>query len=304
MTNNYFIADVFTRQPFNGAQIAVFPHAENLDDRQMQILARELNLSETVFVQPSTEQKNHRRIRIFSPTKEINFGGHPIIATTFVLAKSGELDLTQQHTTLTLEQNTGPIDSTITVREGSPHFVQFTQQVESTIDRFAPTTQELSELLSIPPEAIDDRTFGVRLVSAGFPYLIVPVFNYETVRQARFNYAAWAQSTAPQTAAQEILLFSGRNPHGDANFNARLLGPNIGVQDDPPVGSSMPAFAAYLASHEHIQQGTHSFAVDRGDDQSRRSVLNLEMDNLGKAQLTIRVGGEAVLVAQGQIETP
>jgi trans-2,3-dihydro-3-hydroxyanthranilate isomerase len=134
--------------------------------------------------------------------------------------------------------------------------------------------------------------------------LIVPVWNYETVRQAKFNSAAWSQSIAPQTAAQEILLFAPKTPFADSDFNARLLGPHIGIYDDPPIGSAMPAFASYLCSFEHTQKGTHVFAVDRGDAKSRRSVINLEMDNKGHEQLPLRVAGEAVLFAQGTIELP
>lgn len=303
LNNHYYIADVFTQEKFNGAQIAVFPKAENLNDKQMQQIARELNLSETVFVEPS-ENKTNRKVRIFSPQNEIDFAGHPIIATAYVLASCGELELTNGHNPLSLEQNIGSIDVSVTSDNGQPSFVQFSQQVSAVVDRFAPTDQELSELLSIDCKQIDTKKYSTRLVSCGFPYLIVPVFNYETVRNARFNYSAWSQSTAPQTAAQEILLFSEKNPHQDANFNARLLGPSIGIHEDPPVGSAMPAFASYLTSFEHTQEGTHTFAVDRGDDQSRRSVLNLEMDHKKGAPLTVRIGGEAVLVAEGRIATP
>ena len=77
--------------------------------------------------------------------------------------------------------------------------------------------------------------------------------------------SAWSQSIAPQTAAQEILLFSSKTPFLDADFNARLLGPRIGMHDDPPIGTAMPAFAAYLCSFEHTRKGTYTFAVDRGD---------------------------------------
>lgn len=304
MNNSYYIADVFTQEKFNGAQIAVFPKAENLSDSQMQLLARELNLSETVFVVSSSAKDSHFKTRIFSPQKEIDFAGHPIIATAYVLANSGELTLTDGHNPITLEQNSGSIEVNVTSDNGQPSFVQFSQQVSAVVDRFAPTDQELSDLLSIDCKQIDTKKYSSRLVSCGLPYLIVPVFNYETVRNARFNYSAWSQSTAPQTAAQEILLFSEKNTHKDANFNARLLGPSIGIHDDPPVGSAMPAFASYLASFDQTQEGTHTFAVDRGDDQSRRSVLNLEMDHKKRSPLTVRIGGEAVLVAQGNIATP
>jgi len=141
-------------------------------------------------------------------------------------------------------------------------------------------------------------------VSCGFPYLIVPVWNYESVRYAKFNAAAWSQSIAPQTAAQEILLFAPKSPFPDADFNARLFGPHISIHEDPPIGSAMPAFASYLCSFEHTQKGTHVFAVDRGDADSRRSVLNIEMDHKGQELLTLRVGGEAVLFAKGSIELP
>ena len=138
-------------------------------------------------------------------------------------------------------------------------------------------------------------------MSCGFPYLIVPVWNYESVRKARFNFTAWSQSVAPQTAAQEILLFAPKSPFPDADFNARLLGPRIGLFDDPPIGSAMPAFCAYLCSFDHTRKGTHTFAVNRGGANSRRSVINLEMDNKQEARLTVRIGGEAVLAGKGEI---
>jgi len=141
-------------------------------------------------------------------------------------------------------------------------------------------------------------------VSCGLPYLIVPVWQYESVRTAKFNAAAWSESNAPQTAAQEILLFSPKTPFADADFNVRLLGSRIGLHEDPPVGSAMPAFASYLCSFDFMQKGTYTFSVDRGDAYNRRSVLNLEMDHKGEDELTIRVGGAAVLVAEGVMTVP
>lgn len=84
----------------------------------------------------------------------------------------------------------------------------------------------------------------------------------------------------------------------------RLFGSRIGIHDDPPVGSAMPAFASYLCSFEFMQKGTYTFAVDRGDENTRRSVLNLEMDHKGDDLLTIRVGGNAVMVAEGIMNIP
>ncbi|WP_432741839.1 PhzF family phenazine biosynthesis protein [Methylobacter sp. G7] len=300
----YYIADVFTKQIFNGAQIAVFPHAEGLSQQQMQRVARELNLSETVFVFPSDKPITTRVMRIFSPQAEIDFAGHPIIAAAFVLASCGDIQLSAAITPMVFEQNTGPVKVNISVENDQPSFVQFTRKVTSIIDRFTPSDEELASFLSIQPSELDHKKYATRLVSCGVPYLVVPVWQYESVRAAKFNYAAWSQSSAPQTAAQEILLFSPKTPFADSDFNARLLGPRIGMHEDPPVGNAMPAFASYLCSFDFMKKGTYTFAVDRGDQNSRRSVLNLEMDHKGEYTLTIRVGGAAVMVAEGVMTIP
>ncbi|WP_150048216.1 MULTISPECIES: PhzF family phenazine biosynthesis protein [Methylomonas] len=304
MNYQYYIADVFTDRIFNGAQIAVFPAADGLDGDTMARIARELNLSETVFVSRLPDEANTWRMRIFSPFKEIDFAGHPVIATAYVLAESGELQLPKQLTHLVLRQNVGDIEANVTSRDGKPVFIQFSRSGDAIIDRFAPTDEELCQFLGLQISDLDHKKYSPRLVSCGMPYLIVPVWNYESVRKARFNYAAWSQSIAPQTAAQEILLFAPKSPNPDADFNARLFGPNISLYDDPPVGSAMPAFCHYLCSFEHTQKGTHTFSVERGEIKTRRSLLQLEMDNKQQERLMVRIGGRAVIFADGWIHLP
>jgi trans-2,3-dihydro-3-hydroxyanthranilate isomerase len=302
MKHQYYIADVFTRDVYNGAQIAVFPNADGLDDRTMQKIANELNLWETVFVfHPGGDL---RKLRMFSPKAEVDFAGHPIIAAAYVLGLCGDIRLDDPVTPVVFEQNAGQIEVNITAENGKPVFVQFTNKVSSIIDRFAPSDEELAAVLSIQQSDLDHIKYSARLVACGMPYLIVPVWKYDTVRKARFNYAAWSRSAAPQTAAQEILLFAPKTPYPDSDFNLRLLGPHIGHDDDPPVGAAVPAFASYLCSFDHTRKGTHTFAVDRGDAGSRRSLINIEMDHKGKAQLTLRVGGSAVIFAQGSVFLP
>ncbi len=304
MNYNYYIADIFTKEIFGGAQIAVFPNADGLSDENMQAIAKEFNLSETVFVTHSENieaNTNTRRMRIFSPLGEKDFAGHPIIATAYVLGACGDVDLSEPITPILFQQNSEDIEANVTAENGKPTFVQFSRQSSSSVDRFAPTDEELSSFLGLEQSELDHKKYSARLVSCGFPYLIVPVWNYDSVRHAKFSYSAWSESIAPQTAASEILLFAPKSPFNDADFNIRLLGPNIGIHDDPPVGTAMPAFAAYLCSFDITQKGTHVFAVDRGDAESRRSVLNLEMDNKGREMLTLRTGGTAVMFAEGKI---
>ncbi|PCJ31262.1 MAG: phenazine biosynthesis protein PhzF [Gammaproteobacteria bacterium] len=301
---DYYIADVFTHERFSGAQIAVFPHAEELNTKQMEVIAKEMNLSETVFISNIDNEQSRRRMRIFTPLSEIDFAGHPVIATAYVLAECKDIELSGAETELTLVQNSGDIDVTLSAENGQVSFVQFKRTVSPVIDRFTPSENELAEILSLDASDIDNTKYTARLVSCGFPYLIVSAKSYEAVRKAKFNYTAWAHSAAPQTAASEILLISPNTPYKDSDFNARLLGPNIGVHEDPPVGSAIPAFAAYLCSFRFTQQGTHSFAVDRGDDKKRRSVLNIEMDHKAQDELALRIGGQAVMVAEGKMHIP
>lgn len=301
MSQQYFIADVFTDKAFSGAQIAVFPQAESMDEDRMQLLARELNLTETVFVTKSDSAEVDYQMRIFTPLTEVKFAGHPIIATAYALVECGEIDTAQDAVKLIMRQPSGDVEVNITLQDGKVSLVQFSQKVSSVIDRFTPSDSELAEFLGLEVNDLDHKKYSTRLVSAGFPYLVVPVWRYESVRKAKFNFAAWSQSAAPQTAAQEILLFAPKSPYQDANFNARLLGPNIGPNDDPPVGTAMPAFASYLCSFDFTQLGTHTFAVDRGDLHNRRSVINIEMDHKAQSDLNLRIGGGAVLVAEGKM---
>ena len=304
MQYKYYIADVFTDKPFDGAQIAVFPNAEDLDQTQMQLLARELNLSETAFVFSPENGSSTRRMRIFTPLSEIDFAGHPIIAVGQVLASIGDIKLEDKYTSLKLEQNIGMITVNITHKDGKPELIQFSLETKPVVDRFVPKEEQIAEVLSLIEADIDTKKFNPLLVYSDQSYLIVPVKSYSAVRAAKFNFTAWSQSMAPACMANEILLFSTQTDISQSNFHARLLGPDIGIHEDPPIASAMSAFTGYLCAHDHIKQGTHTFVIDRGSLYKRKSVLNIEMDNKQEETLTIRVGGPAVITGEGTLFVP
>ncbi len=299
MNYNYYITDVFTNQAFNGAQVAVFPNAEGLDNSQMSLIARELNLTETVFLSKMENEENHFRMKTFSPSDEIGMTGHPIIAAAYTLGTCDRLSITDNHTPVIFHQNVSEVQANVTFIDNKPSFIQYSRTVTPTVDYYTPTETELSSFLGIDAAYIDNKKYSTRLVCCGTPYLVVPTFYYETLREAKFDFAAWSQSIAPQTAAQEILLVSPKTPSKDADFAVRLVGPNIAFNEDPPVGSSIPTLAAFLCSFDHMRKGTYTFSVQRGDEKMRRSIINLEMDHKGEDTLNLRVGGEAVMVAEG-----
>lgn len=317
MKYSYYTADVFTNQVFQGAQIAVFPKAESFSDKQMALIARELNLSETVFVARELSQRNQFRLRIFTPKGEIDFAGHPILATARALLEAGLIDCatdnsadsstnntnknTSKNTALIFQQNTGAINVNLTQKPGAPLFVQFSLIAHPIIDNYTPTEAELARLLGIEERDIDTRTFHTRLASIALPYLIVPLTSQRAVRKARFSLDAWSQSSAPAMAAQEIFIFTNKTDQHDTDFHGRLLGPRVGASEDPPIGSVMPCFAGYLGDHEHIREGTYTFSIDRGTVDTRRSVLHIEMDYHADKPTKLRVGGEVVLVSENSL---
>lgn len=301
MLVTYYIADTFTREPFSGAQVGVFPNAESLSDEKMQRLAGELNLPQSVFLLPKINGNTYQA-RIFTPHREMEFAAQAFVAAGFVLAHLGAAPAELGDCPLLLETRRGTLPLHFIRDSGGLKLVALALTVEPIVDPFAPPTEELAAMLGIKSTWIDAKRFIPKIASCGRPFLIVPLTSAEAVRQAGFDFKRWSESTAPATAAQEILLFSPRTRDPEANFRARLVGPDIGPREDPPVGEAMPAFCGYLCSFAQLRKGTYAFTVERGGRGSRRSLLSLEMDHKGTDRLNLRIGGEAVVIAEGRIQ--
>jgi len=295
-----YTADVFTGQPFGGAQVAVLPQAAGLDTAQMQRIAAELNLPNSVFLWATGAAGQHR-VRIFTPREEVDFAGQAILAAAHILAVSGQAPADGG---LELLHGFGPVQARLGPVQGRAGFVQFTRTVFPVIDRFVPTADELAGILSLERRALGERDLQPLLVACERPYLILPLRSLDALRSARFDAAAWAGSHAPSMLAQELLLFCRQTESPEANFHARLIGPDIDAREDPPVGAALPAFAAYLAAQPGLRAGTHTFTVERGFDATRKSLLQTEFDKRGGGGLTLRVGGQAVQVIQGTLSLP
>lgn len=303
MKHSYYIVDVFTSTAFNGAQLAVFPEAEGLDDKQMQLIARELNLTETVFM-TGISQQNACKLRIFSPSAEREFSGHANIGAGYVMAKCSYLAFDGRHLEVTLTQNTGSINLVITRDENSEFFIQFSRSAEAVSDRFVPANSQLADMLTLDEREIGNTRYNTMLVSCEHAYLVVPLKSFASVRNAVFNLKEWSSAVAPISPANEILLFASKSDIPESNFHGRIVGPQIGVEEDPPIASAMPSFAGYLSTHEHIKQGTYSFTIDRGTLATRKSVLTVDLIKHSANENEIRVGGPAVIVAEGVIDAP
>ncbi|MDN4503556.1 PhzF family phenazine biosynthesis isomerase [Alteromonadaceae bacterium BrNp21-10] len=297
MGYKFYTADVFTTKPFNGAKIPVFPQAQGLSDHQMKLIANENNASDTIFVFDD-EEPNTKDLRIFSATKrEIKPSMHTLIAAAQVLTATKALPL-EPSTPLHFRNGNDTYTVFVDEYQGAPGLI--TQSISTTaqIDRFVPTTDELAKMLTLIPADIGFDRHQPLIVSCDTPYLIIPIKSYNAVRAARFDIEQWSHSSVPASVSHGILLFSNNTDHNEADFHARLLGPDIANYDDPPVAPAMPHLANFLCQNPNIRNGTHVFSVQRGANDQRQSILHLEMDNKGEKQLTVRIGGSAVLMTE------
>lgn len=305
MNYKYYTADVFTEHAFNGVPLPVFPDANGLSSEQMQQIAGELSTSSTIFLS-SSDEENSRNIRVFSKEKELPASIHTVLAASYILAQTNAIGLSQRHTLVSLisslKEHEQVINSYVSKnKNGSAGLVQQTYDTHAAIDYYTPTNEELAAMLSLTPSDIGFDHYRPLIVSCGVPYLIVPIKSYSAIREAKFNEAAWSNSSAPSSLAQEILLFANNTDENTADFHARLLGPSIANHEDPPIGGAISAFANHICDHPHVQPGTHVFAIQRGANHARKSLFYVEMDNHQSKDLTIRVGGHAVLMTEASI---
>lgn len=301
MAYEFHTVDVFTRERFSGAQIAVVPEADGLDGKSMQLLAREFNLSESVFALPASDGDSNGRLRIFTPKGEIDFAGQALLAAVHVMAKAGVLPLNGRRNHFAFELNNGSVNITVDREDDESVFVQFSTTVKSRIDEYVPEHEELAEILSLTVKDIGCMKYRVLHSIAGINYLMVPIRRFECVRRAVFDLKAWGRSSVPAMMVQSIVLFTNHAEDRTADFHVRLMGPDIGVREDPPIGAAIPAFTAYLCAHKHLARGTHTYVAERGLKSTRQSLLSVEMDHNGEEVIPLRVGGPAVMVSSGVI---
>jgi len=301
VTYSYHTADVFTDVPFGGNQLAVLPDAAGLTDEQMLAITREFNLSETVFVFPPDDPKNTRRLRIYTPSGELPFAGHPTVGTAYVLAQTGEITLTGEETRIIFEEGVGPVPVLIRASAGKP---VFTQLSAAKIPERRPASIDaagLAEVLSLDPSDIrSDEPFVPEAVSVGVPFLFVPLRSIDALGRARVREDVWERSLK-KSWAPDIYLFVET---GDGVVRSRMFGPKVGVSEDPATGSAAAGFGGYLAARSKTRDGTLKTLIHQGVEMGRPSRLEVETDVVGGEVKAVRVGGASVLVSSGELFHP
>ena len=296
----FFTADVFTERMFGGNQLAVFPEAEGIDPRVMQSIARELNISETVFVFPPSDPAHTRRLRIFTPASELPFAGHPTIGTAFVLASIGEVPLGDGGASIVFEEGVGPVAVSVRAEQGRPGYCELTAARLPEEGPTPPPLEEIASTLSLRPEDLRAGDAPPRGFSCGVPYLFVPVRDQATLARARINFPAWERSLSNWWTTA-VFPFAETDSRDGTDYRARMFAPALGVPEDPATGSAAAALAGYLAGARGPDTGTLRWVVEQGVEMGRPSRLHVTCERAGGRISAVRVGGSSVLVSEGRL---
>jgi trans-2,3-dihydro-3-hydroxyanthranilate isomerase len=295
--------DVFTDRPFGGNQLAVLPHADGLSTEQMQQVAREFNLSETVFVLPPEQARHTRKLRIFTPGVEMPFAGHPTIGAAHLLALLGEIPLGDGEARVVFEEGVGPVPVAVRGRDRAPEFCQLTAARAPEFGPAALSPADAAALLGLAADEVlggDQAPVGV---SAGMPFLFVTLRDRAAVARARLDLVRWQAQLAGWWAPQ-VFLFARDPELPGSSLRARMFAPALGIVEDPATGAAAAALAGCLVAQERRADGVAAWVVEQGFEMGRPSLLYVEADVRGGAAVRARVGGSSVLMSEGTIDVP
>jgi trans-2,3-dihydro-3-hydroxyanthranilate isomerase len=273
----YIVCDVFTDTALEGNALAVFPDARAIPDARLQPLARELNLSETVYMYPPAGDA-HARIRIFTPTHELPFAGHPVLGTAFLAALSdpaGEIRL---------ETGRGVVPVRMQRTDGRATFGWMRQPLPTA----APFAAEADLFAALGADA---SVLPVEVYDNGVRHIYVALANEDAVAQLHPDTRALALVAGDCG----VNCFAGRG----RRWKTRMFAPGMGVAEDPATGSAAGPLAVHLARHERIPFG-EEIVISQGAELNRPSTLHARVEGSRDGLESVEVGGAAVIVGRGE----
>lgn len=302
-TLKFYQADVFTDEPFGGNPVAVVTDAAGLTDEEMQKVAREMNLSETVFVLPPGDQKAAAKVRIFTPKQEIPFAGHPILGTFHLLAALKKVPLTEPITQLHYECNIGIFPIELRAHKGQILRVVMTQPKPEFLGRMETPDSllDLAKALGMDRREIIDAKFPVEVVSTGLPVIIVPVRTLTAVRSINPNHTLITELCA-RFGANGIMVFTTVTVDEFSTVHTRMFAAPVGIPEDPATGSASGALGAYLVQNGVVEVAiTTEIISEQGYEMDRPSRIIIQVESDDDIIQEVKVGGEVVMVIEGTI---
>ena len=291
--------DVFTDQRFGGNPLAIVRDADGLDSEAMQTIAREFNLSETVFVLKPANAAHTARIRIFTPGAELPFAGHPTVGTAALLAalrtpnRSGAEDAI-----IVMEEQIGIVRVGVHLKSDGTAFAEF--DAPKLPQRLAepPAVERLAAALGLLPGEIGFENHKPTLFSAGNAFIYVPVGSLEAMGRADVMSQHWSDAMPPE-APIGMCLYCRQTVHVDSAFHVRVFAPHHGIKEDPATGSAAAGFAGVIHEFDAPRDGHHRKTLEQGLEMGRPSAISLSLEINGSTLQTVRIGGNAVHVSEG-----
>ena len=292
MKLNYLLLDVFTRERLKGNPLAVVPKADGLQDADMQTIAREFNLSETVFIFKPNVERNTASVRIFTPYQELPFAGHPTVGAAVVLGMQKKL------TAVRIEEKVGLITALFEKadkRSGEARFAlpRLPTKTADLTDRLG-----IAQALGIEPDEIGFGAVRPGVYSAGVVFHLVPVRDTEVLKRISVNNAL-----VPQVFTHDrhsVYVFTETPNERDNDYAARMFG--MGVGEDPGTGSAAAALIGLLSEHVSFATGQEDFVIRQGHEMGRPCRITLQLRKENEVLVHGGIGGHAVVLGEGVLD--
>ncbi|WP_028778307.1 PhzF family phenazine biosynthesis protein [Shimazuella kribbensis] len=298
----YALLDVFTTKPFGGNQLAVFYDDTNLPTETMQTIARELNLSETVFVQTPSDAKKEKRLRIFTPKVELPMAGHPTIGTAYLLADKGILDTKEGVNEWVLEEEVGEIPVKVYREQSRISKVEMTQPLPEFGEVYQ-DRQNVADLFSLSVEDLDPA-LPIQTVSTGVPFLFIPICTLDAIKKIQFRMDIWEKHFSRNPEIQHIFTFTTETENISSTIHSRMFAPAMGISEDPATGNASGSLGAYLVEHavvSPVEQETYFIRSEQGFEMGRPSYIDITIGKEGEQYKEVKIGGTSVIIGSGEI---
>ena len=275
----YLVYDVFTETAFGGNQLAIFPDARGLPQEKLQQIAAEFNFAEVTFVYPPKDPAHSARVRIFTPTSEIDFAGHPTIGTAVALGQMG------YDAPMVLELGIGPVPCIVNGGQAS-----FT--VSNPLQTFAePSAADIAAALGLPEAAIQTHTHAPIQASLGLPFALAELTDREALRNIETNVSLFKACQKKYPVSLDFAIFAYVRDGG--NIDSRMFAPLDNIPEDPATGSASATLAALLTD---LLGAPQNLSFTQGEDMGRLSKIEITTT---QDPVTVTVSGSAVKVMEG-----
>jgi trans-2,3-dihydro-3-hydroxyanthranilate isomerase len=295
----YHVLNVFTEERFGGNPLAVVLDADALDGARMQKIAREFNLSETVFVLKPEHAAHTARVRIFTPAHEMPFAGHPTVGTGALLAAlNGPGPSQSADALIVLEEGVGIVRVGVRLRPGIASHAEFDAPKLPAEAGTLPPADRLAAALGLIPSEIGFENHRPTKYGAGNVFAFVPVASLDAIGKARVAAPHWDAALRGLGA----FLYCRQTLHTTSSFHARMFAPDSGIPEDPATGSAAAAFAGVVHRFDALPDGVHKRIIEQGYEMGRPSTIALTTEVAQGKLAAARIGGHAVRVAEGRLE--